>query len=114
MEKKKLTRKYDTNKLKDATTSQPYRIIIDGRFAPLMDGAVGGALGVEELWAEIKDAFHETSENVRGRLKGGQRRVWLTEDKMTLPKERWKLKPEKSKCAESIKRNNYLCREIKR
>ena len=74
VEKKKLTRKYDKNKFKDAKTSQKYRITIDGRFASLMDGTVGGSMNVEELWAEIKDAFHEISENVLGRLKEGQRR----------------------------------------
>ena len=86
MKMKTLTQKYETNKLKNATTSEQYRIIIDGHFAPLMDGTVGGAMDVDELWAEIKDAFHETSENVLERLKEGQRKEWLIKGTTKLAK----------------------------
>ena len=110
MEMNKLTRKYDTNKLKDATTAEQYRITIGGCFAPLMDGTVDGATDVDELWAEIRDACHKTSENVLGRLKRGQRKEWLTEDTTTLAKERRELKPGKRKSAESTKHYNYLCK----
>ena len=70
-------------------------------------------MDVKELWTEMKDAFHETSENVFGRLNGGQRRKWLTKDIITIAKERRKMKPEKRKSAESTKHYNYLRRKIK-
>ena len=62
---------------------------------------------------KLKTLSMSLSENVLGRLKGGQRKKWLTKDTITLAKERWELKPGKGKSAKSTKHYNYLCREIK-
>ncbi|XP_078682172.1 uncharacterized protein LOC144916725 [Branchiostoma floridae x Branchiostoma belcheri] len=109
---KKKQKPFATDKLKDPTSSEKYRIKLQNRFQLLQE--MGPDL--EDQWSFFRETLTQSAEETIGRRRGSRKEQWIKEDTWKLIDERKKMKGERDRArsAEKKEETRNLYRDLDR
>ncbi|KAI8498288.1 hypothetical protein Bbelb_242320 [Branchiostoma belcheri] len=109
---KKKQKPFATDKLKDPTSSEKYRIKLQNRFQLLQE--MGPDL--EDQWSFFRETLTQSAVETIGRRRGSRKEQWIKEDTWKLIDERKKMKGERDRArsAEKKEETRNLYRDLDR